>query len=118
MSGPDAVDLKTPSREPAAPILATSQPSDGNQPHPPHDPVPEMLKHDPDFRVIWEEVQHYGRMFGLTWRQFLDGWRSGTIADDSWEKSHYAMLAASVEQALVDCWNSSHDSTTSHEPLL
>ena len=41
-------------------------------------------------------------MFGLTWRQFLDRWRAGTIEDDSWEKSHYAMLAASVEQALID----------------
>ena len=102
MSSRVTADLETPKRGPVGPISDASQPSDDNQPHPQHVPVPEDLTHDPDFQAIWEEVQHYGRMFGLTWRQFLDRWRSGTIEDDSWEKSHYAMLAASVEQALVD----------------
>ncbi len=102
MSSRGTVDLETPKREPAEAILAGSQPSDDNQPAPQHVPVPEALNHDPDFQAIWEEVQHYRRMFGLTWRQFLDRWRSGTIEDDGWEKSHYAMLAASIEQALVD----------------
>ena len=102
MSSRGTVDLETPKQEPAGLISVVSQPSDDNQPPPQHVPVPEELTHDPDFQVIWEEVQHYGRMFGLTWRQFLDRWRSGTMEDDSWEKSHYAMLAASVEQALVD----------------
>ncbi len=102
MSSRGTVDLETPKREPAGLIADVSQPPDGNQPHLRHDPVPEVLNHDPDFQAIWEEVQHYGRRFDLTWRQFLDRWRSGTIEDDSWEKAHYAMLAASVEQALVD----------------
>lgn len=102
MSSRVTVDLETPKREPVEPILAMSQPADDNQPLPQHVPVPEELNHDPDFQVIWEEVQHYGRMFGLTWRQFLARWRAGTIEDDSWEKAHYAMLAASVEQALID----------------
>lgn len=99
MSSRGTVDLEPPKQEP---ILAVSRSTDGEHPHLRHDPMPEVLKHDPDFQVIWEEVRHYGRMFGLTWRQFLDRWRSGTIEDDSWEKAHYAMLAASVEQALVD----------------
>lgn len=102
MSSRVTVDLETSKRELAEPALAPSQLSDGNQPYPQHVPVPEGLRHDADFQAIWKEVQHYGRIFDLTWRQFLDGWRSGAIEDDRWEKAHYAMLAASVEQALID----------------
>lgn len=71
--------------------------------------VPAHLLHDPAFLGLWREVQRYERRFEMDWRTYLEQWRAGAIADDSWEKNYFASLCATVGEVLVGAGHSTHD---------
>ena len=64
--------------------------------------VPAHLLRDPAFQGLWSEVRRYERRFETDWRTYLEGWRTGTIADDSWERNYFASLCATVGELLAD----------------
>jgi hypothetical protein len=90
-------DARTRDDLPALGQPSTADLSDAEQ----QQEVPAHLLRDPAFLGLWSEVQCYERRFETDWRTYLERWRAGAIADDSWEKNYFASLCATVGEVLV-----------------
>ena len=95
-------DARTRDDLPAVEQPPTAAPPDAER----RQDVPAHLLRDPSFLGLWGEVQRYERRFGTDWRTYLERWRAGAIADDSWEKNYFASLCTTIGEVLVSAGHS------------